>query len=345
MVDPNMLEQHTFSVNLDFFSGPMDLLLHLVEQQEVPVGEVDMSAIAEQYLHLVATAEYIDLEQAAEYLVIAATLTAIKSHRILPIEQGLEPGMEGFDGVNSEEFYEELRRRLREYELTKKRAVALANTPQLGIDSFSRRGLSLTDRESLIEPVEFQISKGDHLSLGKLFHKVLNRIGALHRAFRIKIDSVSIVSMMMKTIDSLTESVSRRTRFSALIRRFSAGAAGGPAGLSGTLDKNTVIGSFIAILELMKRGVIDARQATPASDIEVELLMAAAGDFQAESEFDAAAPATFPTGPVSIGPAAIGSAFGGLAFGESSSGGTDSSLAAGQEDDSEPELLLAVGAK
>lgn len=284
-----MLEHHTFSVRLNFFSGPMDLLLHLVEQQEVPVSEVDMSAIAEQYLQLVASAEYIDLEQAAEYLVIAATLTAIKSHRLLPASDRLAPGMDGFDGSNSDEFYEELRRRLREYELTKKRAVALSCTPQLGIDSFSRRGLSQGDREDLIDPVDFQIKEGDHLALGQMFYRVLNRIGKLHTAFRIKIDPVSIVSMMMKTIDLLSAAIGRRLSFSSMIstRRQGANRSGAEA-----VDKNTVIGTFVAILELMKRGVVGASQADQNSDIDIELKMAAAGDLPSEiltSEFDTAA--------------------------------------------------------
>ena len=347
-----MLDQHSFSVRLDFFSGPMDLLLHLVEQQEVSVAEVDMSAIAQQYLNVVASAEYIDLEQAAEYLVIAATLTAIKSHRLLPAEQGLEPGLDGFDGSNSEEFYEELRRRLREYELTKRRAVALANTPQHGIDSFSRTGMSLSDRETLIDPVDFQISKGDHLSLGKLFYKVLNRIGALSSSFRIKIDPVSIVSFMMKTIDSLSESVNRQTRFSTLIRRFSlktSGPAAGASGEIGSIDKNTVIGSFIAILELMKRGVIGAYQPSPSSDIEIDLIMSAAGDIPSgtlESEFDQAGDA-------------VSSGIGSIAGGEGRAGLEENSPSAAGEsgpnlvtklvpeqncdDEIEPEIRRAVG--
>lgn len=267
----------------------MDLLLHLVEQQEVPVSEVDMSAIAGQYLKVIASAEYIDLEQAAEYLVIAATLTAIKSHRLLPASEELPPGIEGFDGQNSEEFYEELRRRLAEYELTKRRATALACTPQLGIDSFSRRGITTTEREELIEPVDFLIKPGDHLSLGQLFYKVLNRIGGLRSTFRIKVDPVSIVSMMMKTIDALTISVERKINFSSMLRKFTRRSSAEGKLVQGDIDRNTVIGSFIAILELMKRGVVSASQLDQSSDIQIEMKMESESAVKSqplESEFD-----------------------------------------------------------
>ena len=80
----NNYNDSEFLVNLEFFSGPMDLLLHLVEQQEVEIENVDLSEVCDQYLKIVERSAELDLERAGEYLVVAATLVARKSEAILP---------------------------------------------------------------------------------------------------------------------------------------------------------------------------------------------------------------------------------------------------------------------
>ena len=127
-----------FAIRLEFFSGPMDLLLHLVHQQEVGIEQVKMSLVAEQYLEIVTrNARYLDLEKASEFLVIAATLLAIKSGSLLPSLP--VPGAEDSrdDWVDTR-FFEDLRQRLCAYELTKARAMSLVRCPQLGVDTFNR---------------------------------------------------------------------------------------------------------------------------------------------------------------------------------------------------------------
>nr|MBP9838161.1 segregation/condensation protein A [Pseudomonadota bacterium] len=120
-----------FNIDLEFFSGPMDLLLHLVQQQEVSIEQVSMSVITRQYLEIVHRAQFLDIEKASEYLVIAATLLSIKSQSLLPSSD-----LDSSDLVEeerNEKFYEELREQLKAYQLAKARAQALINTPQLGV--------------------------------------------------------------------------------------------------------------------------------------------------------------------------------------------------------------------
>ena len=124
-----------FNFDLDFFSGPLDLLLHLVRTEEVSIEEVKMSVIADKYLAIINSSTIIDLEKAAEYLVIAATLMSIKSQSLLSKNVAPEEEEDAYPGSD---FYEQLRERLKQYELTKMRAEALRQLPQLNVNTFTR---------------------------------------------------------------------------------------------------------------------------------------------------------------------------------------------------------------
>jgi segregation and condensation protein A len=82
-----------FRADLEVFSGPLDLLLHLVKREEVDVLEVPVSRITEQYLQTLRGMEMLDVNVAAEFLVMAATLMDLKSRTLLPetVEAGEEP--------------------------------------------------------------------------------------------------------------------------------------------------------------------------------------------------------------------------------------------------------------
>ena len=73
------------AVKLDVFEGPLDLLLHLIKRSEVQIVDIPISSITEQYLAaLDAQPDLLNLDRAGEYLVMAATLTFIKSRMLLP---------------------------------------------------------------------------------------------------------------------------------------------------------------------------------------------------------------------------------------------------------------------
>lgn len=71
-------------VRFEIFDGPLDLLLHLVKERELDVSTVPLALVAEQYLAYVSMMEQLDVEIAAEYLVIASTLLFLKSKALLP---------------------------------------------------------------------------------------------------------------------------------------------------------------------------------------------------------------------------------------------------------------------
>lgn len=248
----NLLGAFSYDVNLGFFSGPMDLLLHLVHQQEVPVEKVEMRVICEQYLKIVLKTAEKDLERATEYLVIAATLLSIKSSALLPTENLSEEETQdiGYDV----RFFEDLRARLIAYQNCKESAEVLRAMPQHGFNTFSRN-----DRRVLIPTPEMIAEEEESInSLAMAFMGLLKRIGATAKFFKIQLESVSVVHYMMSLVEKLKKS--RDLLFYNVLKDFST---------QRNDFKANIIGSFIAILELAKRGVITADQEDGATNFKI----------------------------------------------------------------------------
>ena len=72
------------NVKLEIFEGPLDLLLHLIKTLEIDIYDIPISEITEQYMIYIRSMKELDLELAGEYIVMAATLMAIKSKTLLP---------------------------------------------------------------------------------------------------------------------------------------------------------------------------------------------------------------------------------------------------------------------
>ncbi len=120
-IPPDALE-----VFLDAFEGPLDLLLYLIKRQNVDILNIPITQITQQYMEYVEIMKQLQLELAAEYLVMAAMLAEIKSRMLLPRPETTE---EEPDDPRAE-----LIKRLQEYERFKKAAENLAELPRVGID-------------------------------------------------------------------------------------------------------------------------------------------------------------------------------------------------------------------
>jgi segregation and condensation protein A len=120
-----------FTVDLDGFEGPLDLLLELARRQKVDLARISVLALAEQYLLFIEAARKLRLELAADYLVMAAWLAYLKSRLLLPAPpRAAEP--------DASELADALARRLRNLEAIRKAAELLMNRPRLGRDVFGR---------------------------------------------------------------------------------------------------------------------------------------------------------------------------------------------------------------
>ena len=120
-----------FTVDLDGFEGPLDLLLELARRQKVDLARISVLALAEQYLAFVEAARQLRLELAADYLVMAAWLAYLKSRLLLPAPSKAESG-------EAADLADALALRLRRLEQIRRAAEALFQRPQLGREVFGR---------------------------------------------------------------------------------------------------------------------------------------------------------------------------------------------------------------
>lgn len=128
MIQPNA---PTYQVTLPVFEGPLDLLLHLIERQELDITEVSLAQVTNQYLEYLAQLGERDPENLADFLVVAAKLLLIKSRVLLPQPPAPLSSEEEDEG-------EDLIRQLIEYKKLKEAARKLQEIEARGLQSYIR---------------------------------------------------------------------------------------------------------------------------------------------------------------------------------------------------------------
>src|SRR3954447_23145623 len=142
----DLFSEIPYSVHLDSFEGPLDLLLHLIRKNEVNIYDIPISDITKQYLQYIRLMKELNLEVAGEFLVMASTLLQIKSKLLLPAAVDEETEEE------EEDPRAELVRRLLEYQKYREAAGTLAEREVLGREIFAR-GAAATELQEM-EPDE-----------------------------------------------------------------------------------------------------------------------------------------------------------------------------------------------
>ncbi|RDW19111.1 segregation/condensation protein A [Oceanobacillus arenosus] len=157
-----------YQVELDVFEGPLDLLLHLINQQEIDIYDIPMAVITKQYMEFIHTMQKLELNIASEYLVMAATLVAIKSQMLLPNQDIDEEAEEYMDDPR-----EELIGRLIEYRKFKEAAQKLKEKEIEANQIFTRPPTLFDALVDTKQPVtKGEVSVYDMLSaLGKMFER------------------------------------------------------------------------------------------------------------------------------------------------------------------------------
>jgi segregation and condensation protein A len=228
-------------VTLEFFDGPLDLLLHLVKERELDIATVPLAAVAQQYLAYVSLMEALDIELAAEYLVIAATLVFLKSKALLP---PIPAEFLDADEPTAEEVEERLRRRLITYSRYKEASDVLRERALDAASYFYREagdpGTEVVQRYR-IEP-------------GRLSSALLAALRNAKPAPRRSIvrERISMVTAM--------ERVLRAVR-SPEGFEFVAYCAG--------LDHPAIIVTFLAVLELVRAGRVRFEQDGPDGELRL----------------------------------------------------------------------------
>ena len=233
-IPPQALE-----VFLEAFEGPLDLLLYLIRRQNLDILDIPLAEITKQYMTYIQVMEDLQLELAGEYMVMAATLAEIKSRMLLP-----RPKLDT-DG-NEEDPRAELVRRLQEYERFKRAAESVDQLPRLERDHWIA-GAELKDRKvvRLLPQLTLQ-----EMLLAFKEVVVRSEMFSHHHVARERLS----VRERMSTILTHLE----RASFLDFVHLFR--PEEGRMGVTVT---------FIAILELMREGLIEIVQAQPYAPIHL----------------------------------------------------------------------------
>jgi len=234
------------------FEGPLDLLLHLIQQHELDILDIPISFVTEKFLRYLAVMRTLTIDVASEYLVMAATLAHIKSKMLLPtVPEGQEDGL---PGEEEEDPRAELVRRLLEYQKYKAAAAELAERGTLGKDVFGRGATEVVPEG----PAPF--AQTGVFSLLDAFEKILSRAN-VKLDHEVVFDRISITDRMNELADKLQ--IHRAMRFEDLILE---------AGRS--LTRFDIVITFLAVLEMAKLRMIRIYQSDPLAPIHVELAVA-----------------------------------------------------------------------
>lgn len=220
-----------YSVHLDKFDGPMDLLLHLIKKNELDICDISIAVITRQYLDYIKLMKDLNLEIAGDFLVMAATLLQIKSRQLLPIDDQEDPETEELDPRA------ELVRRLLEYQQYKEAGMLFGARAMVGREVFLRTASEqfISNAQNLEEPINVTL-----FDLVDAFRLLLQKIPVESFHDVAPGDSLNIADCISEILSLLQEQNS--ISFEDLVRN--------------EFTRERVVVSFLAILELCRLKLI-----------------------------------------------------------------------------------------
>jgi segregation and condensation protein A len=213
-----------YTFRLEGFEGPLDLLLHLIQKNELDIFNIPISLITEQYLEYLQLIKVLNLDIAGEYLLMASTLLHIKSRMLLPKSSEVEEEEE-------EDPRAELVRRLLEYQKYKNAALEMEKRPLLDRDVFIR----LTPPEPEEEPEEERIEV-NLFELLEAFRQVLERVKP-ETVHNVLLEHLSVEDKIQEIL-ALLEKENRSMVFHRLFPE--------------QASRRIIVVTLLAILELVK---------------------------------------------------------------------------------------------
>lgn len=226
---------------LEKFEGPLDLLLYLIKKSEIDIYDIPLHEITDQYLQYIHLMKKLDVNLAAEFILMAANLIYIKSKMLLPIESDIE-----------EEYFEdprtELVNQLLEYQKFKNAAFALEDLKKKQSNLYFRSKNQITfdfeDNENWVDVNLFDLIN--------IFNKLLNETGDEKQEY-IMPETI--------TVNMKIEEILLKLDYKAEIA------------FTNLFDNNhniwELIVTFLAILELVKQKIISAKQHKLFGDIKI----------------------------------------------------------------------------
>jgi segregation and condensation protein A len=231
------------TLNLDGWEGPLDLLLNLARAQKVDLAQISILQLVDQYTDYIANARALKLEIAADYLVMAAWLAYLKSCLLLPKDPEQDP--------SPEEVALRLQMRLQRLDAMREAGARLLGRDRIGRDVFVRgapEGLRLVRKSA------WQVSPFDLFSAyGAVKARTQPAMHVVH-------------SRLVMTLDDAIERVSKMIGMAidwTAIENFL------PVSDDPRFRRSALASSFVAALELARRGRLDIRQDEPFATLKL----------------------------------------------------------------------------
>ena len=242
-----------YRVELDVFSGPLDLLLHLIRKEEIDIYDIPISRILDQYMAHLNVLQLMELDEVGDFLVMAANLMVIKARMLVPQQVELTAEDEEIEDPRSE-----LVQKLLEYRRFKDAALKLETYRSSRNERFER------DPETLPEPEEAEEDQGllkvELWDLVEAFARIVREVGAGKNLLPFLDDDRPVREYMEEVVGRLHR-----------VGRFHLDAL-----FEGVQTRVSMVSYFMAILELMRGGRIMATQTGAFGPILLELVEPAA---------------------------------------------------------------------
>ncbi len=238
-VAPTEVESGGLTINIEGYEGPLDVLLTLAQSQKVDLAKISILQLVEQYLEFVTEAGRLKLELAADYLVMAAWLTYLKSKLLLPPEEEEE------DGLSAEEMAARLAFQLQRLEGIRSVAARLMGRDRLERDVFAR------GQPQQLKIIKTPAYEDNLVDLLKAYSD--QRVRTLPRGYVLKKAPVVAIEDARHRIESMLGKIPDWSSLELLIMPFQGGDAKGSR-------KTALASTFAATLELVRDGFVEVRQ-------------------------------------------------------------------------------------
>ncbi len=236
-----------YEIKLDIFQGPLDLLLHLIEKNEIDIYNIPIALITEKYLDYLHTIQLLNLEIVGDFLVMAATLMQIKAKMLLPQINMMDENLE------EEDPRLELAQKLIEYKKIKEASISLQALEGHQLRIYTRTGGEFADLK--VAPEGDPLKNLSIWDLMEAFKVVLDSLEVKPIAAVPKED-VSVRQRMTEIMDLVTKE--GQVLFKVVFKDLS--------------SKLALITCFLAVLELIRLGKISAFQNAIFGEITLSLV-------------------------------------------------------------------------
>lgn len=244
---PNILTLETkkYSIKIDNFEGPLDLLIYLIEKNKMDIYDIQLSEITDQYIEYLNAMEKLNLEIASEFLVMASSLLFLKSKRLLPKDEN----------ETEELTEEELIRRIIEYKKYKEISGKLKENYII----FSKR---ITKGQEQIELPKRKLEKEyDNQIIPEIYRNLVERTNQKLNQNAKNIEKIALVEhyTVASKVKEMFKVLVKQRKF-VFNKMFSIKQK----------DKQEVVTAFSGLLELSRRNKVATRQEEIFGDIVVE---------------------------------------------------------------------------